>query len=202
MKTKLLDVIVGLILFGQLPAYAATTTYQYDGAPYIFSTDPTLGTHMTGSVTFNFDTTGVTGGPFDLSSVTNIELDAGTYQLPSHDVFTGNFFLHNGAITSWTVQAEGISGQTFVSLLSFHATVGNPDQAQAIGVAVSNTPGGLVARYTHTHPTAICPPALRHRPRRVGSARLAQEAEERRTRSLIKTPNRISERPSRDGLSF
>ena len=46
------------------------------------------------------------------------------------------------------------------------------------------------------------PPALRHRPRRVGSARLAQEAEERCSRSrLIKTPDRISERPPRGGLS-
>src|SRR6202142_723278 len=45
------------------------------------------------------------------------------------------------------------------------------------------------------------PPALRHRPRRVGSARLAQETEGRCYRSLIKTPDRISERPPRGGLS-
>src|SRR5450759_954750 len=40
-------------------------------------------------------------------------------------------------------------------------------------------------------------------PRRVGSAWLAQEAEERRCyRSLIKIPDRISERPPRGGLSI
>ena len=44
-----------------------------------------------------------------------------------------------------------------------------------------------------------CAPALRHRPRRIGSARLAQEAEG--ARRLIKTPDRISERPPRGGLS-
>jgi PAS domain-containing protein len=46
-------------------------------------------------------------------------------------------------------------------------------------------------------------PALRLRPRRVGSARLAQEAEERCCyRSLTKTPELISERPPRGGLSL
>ena len=141
MKTKLLGVIVGLILFGQLPAYAATTTYQYDGAPYIFSTDPTLGTHMTGNVTFNFDTTGVTGGPFDLSNgVTNIELDSGTYQLTSQNVVMDNFFLRNGSIITWVVEAEGFSGPTFVFLLSDDVTV-TPDEATANGIALSNTVG-------------------------------------------------------------
>ena len=42
--------------------------------------------------------------------------------------------------------------------------------------------------------------SLRHRPRRVGSARLAQETEGASSR-LIKTPDRISEGPPRGGLS-
>ena len=53
------------------------------------------------------------------------------------------------------------------------------------------------------HSTSRRPPSLRLWPRRVGSARLAQEAEERRCyRRLIKTPDRISERPPRGGLSI
>jgi hypothetical protein len=42
---------------------------------------------------------------------------------------------------------------------------------------------------------------LRHRPRRIGSARLAQEAEGNCHRSLIKHMVGISERPPRGGLS-
>jgi hypothetical protein len=63
MKRKISGFIVGLALFGPLPAFA--TTYDYTGPAYTTfegSTPPTeLGSLMTGTVTFNFNTAGYTG---------------------------------------------------------------------------------------------------------------------------------------------
>ena len=61
--------------------------------------------------------------------------------------------------------------------------------------------GGEISWFPRGNAFASRTPALRHWSWRVGSARLAQEAEGCCCRSLIKTPDRISERPPRGGLS-
>src|SRR5262245_17292464 len=53
----------GLTFLAPLPVIA-DTTYSYTGAPYTSTNTPvgvSFGTNMTGTVMFNFDTTGFTG---------------------------------------------------------------------------------------------------------------------------------------------
>ena len=64
----------------------------------------------------------------------------------------------------------------------------------SIGVDGVNTTFDFEAAVGHSSPSR--PAALRHWPRRVGSARLAQETEGFSSR-LTKTPDLISERPPR-----
>jgi hypothetical protein len=71
-----------MALLGVWPAQA-DTTYYYVGNPYTYNTDPTnLGTNMTGSVTFNFDTSSATG-TYYLSggSITDLQLTSGIYSV-------------------------------------------------------------------------------------------------------------------------
>jgi hypothetical protein len=80
-------VLVGLIV-GTAPA--AATTYTYSGGAYTLNVDPTIyGTHMTGSVTFNQDTSNFTGIIYVSSGlVTDLSLTSGTISatLPYFDL--------------------------------------------------------------------------------------------------------------------
>jgi hypothetical protein len=112
MRRKILgDVLACVALLGASQA-SADTTYYYVGNPYTTSNpDPaTLGTHITGSVTFNFDTSSATG-LYYLSSgnITDLQLTSGIYSLS-----TGNFYaplmvfsIVNGAITEWDLPNYG-----------------------------------------------------------------------------------------------
>jgi hypothetical protein len=61
MKFKILGVIAFIALLIFSPALA-DTTYYYVGDPYTTNSDPAdFGTNMTGSITFNFDTSSATG---------------------------------------------------------------------------------------------------------------------------------------------
>src|SRR6185437_3984076 len=101
MKSKFLFAIIGAAMLGPLPAMAATTTYQYTGPlystfidtsspPFNFTNvsggDATVfGNRMTGEVTFNFDTTGVSGTfPYFVGgSISNLQLTSGVFSVPA-----------------------------------------------------------------------------------------------------------------------
>jgi hypothetical protein len=79
-----------MAVIGTSPA-SADTTYYYVGNPYTTNSDPTnFGTNMTGSVTFDFDTSGVTG-VFYLSQghITDLQLTSGIYSVDATN-FTFN----------------------------------------------------------------------------------------------------------------
>ena len=103
--TAFATTLSALVFVSACATQTLATTYQYVGLPYTTNTDPAdFGSNMTGTVTFSFDTTGVTG-VFGLGSVTNIQLTSGVYTsdiVDSSSVFT----LLNGTITMWNVLAE------------------------------------------------------------------------------------------------
>jgi hypothetical protein len=119
-----LAAVVVSAMFGALPASA--TTYNYVGQTYTTNADPTIyGTQMTGSVTFNQDTSNFTGLIYVSSGVVAaLNLTSGTITatLPYFDIFAdpaspyfsplyfpGNpnglvsdyFRLVNGSIQAW-----------------------------------------------------------------------------------------------------
>jgi hypothetical protein len=112
-------------------ARADTTTYLYTGSPYTeIHTDlinvsscvigsctsapnpnaaadaAKFGTNMTGAVTFDFDTTGVTGS-FGLNDITSLSLVSGVYSVTTKINFfpSTSFTLINGLITEWDISA-------------------------------------------------------------------------------------------------
>jgi hypothetical protein len=89
MKAGLLGVVVVSAMFGALPASA--TTYNYVGQTYTTNADPTIyGTQMTGSVTFNQDTSNFTGLIYVSSGVVtalNLTSSTITATLPYFDIF-------------------------------------------------------------------------------------------------------------------
>ncbi len=107
--TKLLAVAALLGLLGASQA-SADTTYYYVGDPYTTNSDPAnFGTNMTGSVTFNFDTSGATG-IYYLSggSITDLQLTSGIYSVDATSFYEGTslasltyFILTSGVITGW-----------------------------------------------------------------------------------------------------
>jgi hypothetical protein len=103
MKTKLLGLILGMGLFGPLPAVA--TTYNYIANPYTSNFDPSVvGTNLTGSVTFDFDTSSFTGN-MDPIHVSSLSLVSGTLSFDLASSFTIQFYLTNGSITTWLLDS-------------------------------------------------------------------------------------------------
>jgi hypothetical protein len=124
-RKQLLRLCAGLALLG-VPASADATTYNYVSDAYTFNVDPTIyGTRMTGSVTFNQDTSNFTGTIYVSSGmVTALDLTSGNISatLAYFDIFAdpaspyfsplfypGNpaglvpdyFKLVNGSIQAW-----------------------------------------------------------------------------------------------------
>ena len=86
---------------------AGATTYNYTGNPY---TDyagagfANFGTNMTGTVTFNIDTSALTGGP-DLTTpldVSSLVMRSGNFVFDQTVLF-GDFSFTNGNITGWQI---------------------------------------------------------------------------------------------------
>ncbi len=97
--------ISAMLIFTSIPAIA--TTYNYVGSPYTSNDNPAeFGSNMTGTVTFNFDTTGVSG-TFDIpgGTITNLQLTSGIYTSTFFS-FSDYFVLVNGAITEWNIFNE------------------------------------------------------------------------------------------------
>jgi hypothetical protein len=86
---------------------ASATTYSYTANPYTDYTGSGLanfGTNMTGTVTFNIDTSALTGGP-DLTTpldVSNLVMSSGSFVFDQTALF-GDFSFTNGNITGWQI---------------------------------------------------------------------------------------------------
>jgi len=104
MKVRFVAAVLAALL-ASLPAGA--TTYNYLGNPYTSNDNPAeFGSNLTGTVTFNFDTTAFTGTiPFGDSAITNAQLVSGIYSFSGTTNSTFNFT--SGVITSWSV-AENV----------------------------------------------------------------------------------------------
>ena len=111
MKLKILGGIIILhSVLGVLPA-KADTVYNYIGNSYISYDDGAspaqFGTHMTGSVTFNFDTSGISG-TFALSdgNIGHLQLTSGIYTVTSDNnqiLPVSYLVLTSGEITNWSI---------------------------------------------------------------------------------------------------
>jgi hypothetical protein len=118
MKTKSFGLIVGVILGGEQPALAASTTYNYVAHPYdqncgCDQSYTAFGSRMLGGVTFNFDTSCVSGFYYvSDSTVTNIKLKSGNYSssgVANVATFGSSYFIfQNGAIVSWDVDMAAL----------------------------------------------------------------------------------------------
>jgi hypothetical protein len=136
-------VLIGLV--GAAPASA--TTYTYVGDTYTFNVDPTIyGTRMTGSVTFDQDTSNFTGIIYISSGmVTALSLTSGTISatLPYFDILANPaspffsplispdntnglvpdyFRLVNGSIQAWLLHSLTPSFQLFTPSFQFIPT--------------------------------------------------------------------------------
>jgi hypothetical protein len=124
--------LICMAVLGTPPeARADTTTYLYTGSPYTeihtdiinvgnclfvactYVPNPNaaadaakFGTNMTGAVTFDFDTTGVTG-TFGLNDITSLSLVSGVYSVTTNFGSGTSFTLTNGLITDWVILAGG-----------------------------------------------------------------------------------------------
>jgi hypothetical protein len=93
-------------------AASADTTYNYVGSPYTGGNHAALGTNMTASVTFNFDTTGFSGTFGNLNNhtapVIALQITAGPFTATyPGGIFTWFLTLDAGEITSWLIRANG-----------------------------------------------------------------------------------------------
>jgi hypothetical protein len=117
LKLLWIAVALGAVSLNSLPA-SADTTYYYTGGPYSIDTsricvqisscvpnpnaaaDAALfGTNMTGTATFDFDTTGVTGS-FSSGGDLAISLTSADF---FQAVIHGTITLTDGAITAWSI---------------------------------------------------------------------------------------------------
>jgi hypothetical protein len=126
MKSKLAGAIVCAALFTAVcQAPAAATTYLYTGPAFNltqlqdgFTPDPSLGTDVTGSVTFSINTSSFTGQietPVNTGGlVSSLALTSGTASasLPQLHALFG---FTNGAITSWNVYVPFIAGGFYIA---------------------------------------------------------------------------------------
>jgi hypothetical protein len=158
-KSRLLGVSVAVALSCPLPAIA--TTYNYLGPLYTDNNDVAdFGPRMTGSVTFDFDTTGATGTfPYFVGgSITNLQLTSGnvtiaavpcaaagpsagcTYDINNHPIGFGEVFgLTSGVITSWLVQtSSGPISMTTSGAGGVADGFGNCGVVPCSGIVVSN----------------------------------------------------------------
>src|SRR5262245_16508698 len=86
-----IGILTGMAVLGITPV-SADTTYDYVGNSYTTNSDPAnFGTHMTGSITFDFDTSNATG-VFYLSEghIIDLQLTSGVYSVDATN-FTFNF---------------------------------------------------------------------------------------------------------------
>lgn len=108
---RLAEAVVATVLLAPMPTLA--TTYDYTGPAYITNADQTtFGTDLTGTVTFNFNTSSFTGSVSGLSQITNLQLTSGTYTLNTNTALNSEdyFDFSDGVITNWDVGITKIIG--------------------------------------------------------------------------------------------
>jgi hypothetical protein len=107
-----------------LTSAQADTTYNYVGAPWEFFdgdgwNPAAVGTNMTGSVTYNFDTTGFTGffsgnlglnNPYDPPGFMDVQLTSGTLTADwkTNGIRFYNFTFSNGQIVDANIESWGV----------------------------------------------------------------------------------------------
>src|SRR5579863_4442388 len=114
MKPKLLGLIAGAVLASPLAATAASTTYNYVGRTYdqncgCYTSYSAFGSRMTGTVTFDFDTSCASETVWsdtNANLITNLTLKSGAYFGVDYYRATANFVLQNGQIVAWQVYAS------------------------------------------------------------------------------------------------
>ena len=153
MNTKLLGLIVGVMLGGQLPALAASTTYNYVGQTYdqncgCDQSYAAFGSRILGTVTFNFDTSCVSGYyQVGAAGITNIKFKSGIIASEVDNALGPNFLmLQNGEVVFWSFTMavpssrsltihlytepyvdEVAFGEPFISEVSVYDTIGRMD---------------------------------------------------------------------------
>jgi hypothetical protein len=103
-----------LVILG-LTSAQADTTYNYVGQSYVSGSPAFFGTNMTGSVTFNFDTTSFSGSISFLDGsgfITDVQLTSGAYTIEDtapaiaiEIMPNPQFILLNGAIVAWDIHS-------------------------------------------------------------------------------------------------
>lgn len=126
---------------------SADTTYYYVGQPYTTNADPAkLGTNMTGSVTFDFDTTGVSGKYF-LSSghITELQLTSGVYSVDinAFSPIVAYFTLTSGTITGW----DTVTTFTNPILSSGYSLIGSTLPFAADQIVTGGGPGVVIGAW-------------------------------------------------------
>jgi hypothetical protein len=106
------SVLVALLVIIGIMSAQADTTYTYVGPSWSASAPAVFGTAMTGSVTFDFDTTGFTGNFVNINmrddampGLIGANLTSGTVMADweSGDIRWASFHLTNGQIDTWNV---------------------------------------------------------------------------------------------------
>jgi PEP-CTERM motif len=171
MRLLISAALAASVLFGALPASA--TTYNFVGQTYGTDLDPTIfGTQMTGSVTFNQDTSNFTGLIYVSSGVlTDLNLTSGTVTatLPYFDIFAnpaspyfsslyfpGNpdglvpdyFSLVNGSIQAWMLHGVTPSYELVTPSYQLYSFGNSPICPGCGNESVqSNFPSGTIYAY-------------------------------------------------------
>ena len=147
----------GIVLFSQNPVMA--TTYEYIGPLYTFKDDDVcggcLGTHMTGTITLNFDSSSASG---TFNNFTNTALVSGSIQGSAGS--PENFItLTNGSFTAWSMfdPAENPACSCVFSTI-FNGSVGSDNVSHEFWASLNGFPA--FPYITHASTGALTVPGV------------------------------------------
>ena len=116
------------------------TNYAYTANPYTSNFDPSVvGTNLTGSVTFNLDTSSFTGS-LAPSNVSSLSLVSGTLSFDLGSSFTIQFFLTNGSITTWLLDSATPAFFSGWSVGTAGNTLPNGFDKDSVGFGATESP--------------------------------------------------------------
>jgi hypothetical protein len=104
MKWKIAALSVAAVLAAAFHTPALATTYNYVGNPFTSNDAPGVGSNVTGTVTFDFDTSGFTGQLHQVD-VSNLVMTSGIYSFNLTTSANTQFDLTLGVITDWHVDS-------------------------------------------------------------------------------------------------
>lgn len=127
---------------------ANATTYYYNGNPYTTNADPVnLGANMTGSVTFDFDTSATTGTYYLTGgAITDLQLTSGIYSLGTANFYEplAYFSLAAGAITNWDLP---VRTSPPYYLYTFNGLIGGTRQFGGDEIVTGGGPGVVIGAW-------------------------------------------------------